>query len=433
METNFEIVRRGGRAYNVRIAEDDGILNLIHRAETARLVCTCPDFQAEGRCNETRLLADKFERWRTGQIRRLRAEVAGRGPVDVLAAAYGDTLGVELSQVTFIDAGSGQIALQWDPGLARRYAPNCAWGTFGQSVYLGRSWPDAGILGVVMESGLFSVWQPDIEFRLMLDRELPPLPPIIIESDEGLAPRRSGMGRGLVALNEAPVAEQANGALDWPSFWCALAGLELDSLDVHGDSKGLFTSTVKGEALGGLALDVAEQRVKMIPESQIDLYSEGVPQALRNSIAHAHLPWGPEGAATAAYQVIVRSPNRATLNPREAVLVLTANFWLGGCGARQAGPVLALVAQAAGHLLRLGHVRSAICSHGEEYRPLNDWEAKNHTAAEGLHWDVCAEAWETLRNDVLPRLRQGGPVEHGRLARLEHGPDWGRLLPPTGD
>jgi hypothetical protein len=138
----------------------------------------------------------------------------------------------------------------------------------------------------------------------------------------------AGIGRGLIDVSlEEDEDEQAPSTCSKIHWLLKSMGLDLVDDGYAGDYRYFPGMSKNDQPIGGLALDFDQMALKTLPSSELEQYSENVPSAFRNSVAHVHLPWGQKHEASLFAQVIVRHPNRSTMRKDENLELLTTNYW----------------------------------------------------------------------------------------------------------
>jgi hypothetical protein len=156
-------------------------------------------------------------------------------------------------------------------------------------------------------------------------------------------------------------------------------GLNLVDDCYAGDYRYFPGMSKNDQPIGGLAIDFDQMALKTLPSPELERYSENVPNAFRNSVAHVHLPWGQKHESSLFAQVIVRHPNRSTMKKDENLQLLTTNYWtqfgdvINGENFRWLPEELLVLAQyAAEVMIRIGQRPDTLLYYGECSSPLID-------------------------------------------------------------
>jgi hypothetical protein len=177
-----------------------------------------------------------------------------------------------------------------------------------------------------------------------------------------------------------------------------------------------------------LALDLAEGRIKPIPEKYEYSLSAGIPPEFQNAIGHTHLPWGESRRETAPYQVIIRHPDLPQIDHNGPIEVLTTNLW-SEVTSPWPKPLAKLLAQTAALFINMGHAPNALLSHGRTAKPLGEVAKDAHISLTGGAFSLNESGRSVLVNEIIPIALQGNRINPSLIKKL--GPDWTRILSDT--
>ncbi len=349
--------------------------NLWFAAESAKLHCSCQDFAAREVCQHTRFGETKFKQWKVVQMRRLRRDLVGNTPLDVLTNPIAEEYGLDVFADTLIihPGSAAEVFVQKETPVSKRYAFGCGFGTCGREVIKIDTWPATGVLSLLINSndGLVNAWQYEINKELTLGaRELPPLSPRVLVGSYAHQTGRSfeanpfsGIGHGLLDIsgkNENEDSPSTKG--DEKARWqVQLAGLSLCDSGYIGDDLYFPRKTRYGDPIGALAVDFETSKLKTIPQHELGRYTENIPTAFQSYVAHVHLPWGQVAEDSVYGQVLVCHPQHHSMQEDDDLQLLTTNFWEGNELSHQSGyeslseELNSLAIYTAEMMVRLGH------------------------------------------------------------------------------
>jgi len=335
--------------------------NRLAALDAARLVCTCQEHSSQHACQHVRACELRFKQWQAAMRRRIEQELTGGMPINTLVHVLEETCAVSLAADTLVAvAGQGErIYFQKDTPLDQCYSPLCGYGSGGRQVVCISSWPELGLLTLLIRTqpGLLHTWQLQSNGPLSLGQKSLP----------GLPPRHTDLqGQHLSQIN--PFQGIGGGLLDLagqaaPAPWAdrrsagdlyTAAGLHLEEEGCTVDLAGLFRD---GHAIAALALDLERLRIKALAPDMLETCSRGIPPDLQGTTARVHLPWDAASADSLHAQVLLRHPWNTHLAADEDLLMLTTPYWsdlaLSPQGISPAQQ--ALLCQAAEVMLRLGY------------------------------------------------------------------------------
>lgn len=420
------------RPFNINIVMDDKIKNKIWRVEHAEMICTCDDFRTKI-CHHIKQHQGVFNTWTAAQLRRVRGELTNGSPVEILANTISDSLGFPIGMAEIVRLSGGDVAVQWDDGLSSRYSKECGFGSFGKRVYFPNGLDEQGIIYLLSNEPEFTKVIPEEFASEIFVGDLPALPPnctttpqneLETKAVNSLYAQASGIVIAEEDWEEDTGFNQDEGD-DWAIFWASLAGMYLKDRGWSNVSRYIPDSLIDGQPVGALAIDLSLQWIKAIPEGGVDIYSKNIPPEYKTKIGHVHLPWGEEHESTVHTQVIVRHPANSRLNKNDAIQVLTTNLWQEFY---VDGPVELLLAQVAGVMIRLGHAPGSLLYYGDRSWPLGELAKSAIIDEVGGAWELNANAWDVLQNQVIPAIFAGDPIPDD-VYGLDCGEEWRAILP----
>lgn len=427
------------RPYNLIVHMDDELKNRLWMTDQAELRCTCDDYRSSRECRHTKEKSNEFLRWKRAAMQRIRGELCEGLPAATLASVLSNRLDIPLDMAQYLVTDNGEVYVQYDPGTSQRHSQGSGWGTMGRKVHISSDPSEAGALYLVASEMGYEVIDPlDLVEEILT--EIPTMPPSVFKdgSDEESALREAHAGGlyggqgGVVLLVEDTQAKEARPVTSgdaWAAYWARLCGLKLVGAGWSGVNRYLPGGNLDGKQVGGLAIDLANCRVKGIPAEVLEDYSAGVPVEYRNQIGHVHLPWGPESEQFPGAMVLVKHPTRPGMDQDDNLVVLTTNFWQGIRNPESA-EVRCLIELTAAYLLRMGHNPAAYLYYGEwvnQIGPLAKVAESHLVDASASRWEISDQGFTVLRDEVVPSLLNNSkcPVIEG-----EFGADWPQFLPP---
>ena len=385
----MNLVRGSDYALNI-VFPDTG--NELFAVQSSELRCTCEEFLQNGSCKHIRYGNPKYVTWKRAQLRRLEHSLVGNTPTDVLANSLAEEYDLDFfsDKVIVQPQSANKVYIQKETPTAKRYSFGCGFGTGGRDVTTITTYPATGVLTLLAQSAtdVVNAWNYKVDKMILLGTHpLPALSPRIHapsgELSESILQANnpfSGIGRGLIDLSlEEDEDEQASSTCSKIHWLLKSIGLELADDGYAGDYRYFPGMSKNNQPIGGLALDFDQMALKTLASSEVERYSENVPSAFRNSVAHVHLPWGQKHESSICAQVIVRHPNRSTMKKDENLELLTTNYWT------QFGDVingenfhwlpeelLVLARYAAEIMIRMGHHPDTLLYYGECSSSLSD-------------------------------------------------------------
>lgn len=417
--------------------------NKYYAMAAAQLHCTCQEYQTRGLCRHIHSGEPKFRQWKTAQQRRLRREIVGEIPLDVLADSLAQEYGIDFFADKIIPhpTTAQEIYIQKETPLDHRYADGCGFGTGGREVIQINTYPASSLLTLLSNerADLINTWAYDLDRFITLSAEplpkLPPRIPFTTSPENAKSGNANGadhpfasLGYGLVDLSQEVTPHLENQARNDRFAWAiSLTGLELVDEGYQGGYQYFPAMTRQGQPIGALALDLAQMKLKSIPVGEVHRYRDGIPSAFQNAAGHVHLPWGVEEIGTVHAQVIIQHPHQPTLNRDGDLLLLTTNFWCQFDDGNPNATFLQLpkeIAQLAGYaaevMIRLGHNPESRLYYGEASDRVAALAAQVYNPSEDKSGDTAAMAafaWLYLHNRSVPaELAQN--LREGALAYL---------------
>ena len=395
----INLVRGSDYALNI-VFPDTG--NELFAVQSSELRCTCEEFLQNGSCKHVRYGNPKYDTWKRAQLRRLEHGLVGNTPTDVLANSLAEEYDLDFfsDKVIVQPQSANKVYIQKETTAAKRYSFGCGYGTGGRDVTTITTYPATGVLTLLAQSAtdVVNAWNFEVDKRILLGTHpLPALSPRIHvpsgELSESILQTNSpfaGIGRGLIDLSLDEDEDEHPPSTCSKIHWLMKSiGLDLVDEGYAGDYRYFPGMTKNDQPIGGLAFDLDQMALKTLPSSEIERYSENVPPAFRNCVAHVHLPWGQQYESSLFAQVIVRHPNRSALKRDENLELLTTNYWtqfgdvINGENFHWLPEELLVLAQyVAEVMIRMGHNPDALLYYGECSCSLSDLadEAKITTA-----------------------------------------------------
>jgi len=365
--------------------------NELFAVQSSELRCTCEEFLQNGLCKHIHYGKPKYDTWKRAQLRRLERGLVGNTPTDVLANSLAEEYDLDFfsDKVIVQPQSASKVYIQKDTPAAKRYSFGCGFGTGGRDVTTITTYPATGVLTLLAQSAtdIVNAWNYEVDKLILLGAHpLPVLSPRVLapsgELSESILQSNNpfaGIGRGLIDLSLEEEIEQAPTTCSKIHWLMKLIGLDLVDDGYAGDYRYFPGLSKNDQPIGGLALDFDQMSLKTLPSSELERYSENVPNAFRNSVAHVHLPWGQKHESSLFAQVIVRQPNRSTMKKDENLELLTTNYWTQFGDVRNGesfhslpGELLALAQYAAEVMIRMGHHPDTLLYYGECSSSLSD-------------------------------------------------------------
>lgn len=384
----INLVRGSDYALNI-IFPDTG--NELFAVQSSELRCTCEAFLQNGSCKHIRYGIPKYDTWKRAQLRRLERRLVGNTPTDVLANSLAKEYDLDFfsDKVIVQPQSASKVYIQKETPAAKRYSFGCGFGTGGRDVTTITTYPATGVLTLLAQSAtdVVNAWNFEADKIILLGTHtLPALSPRIhAPSGEPSASiwqannPFAGIGRGLIDLSLEDEIKESPSTCSKVHWLMKSTGLDLADDGYAGDYRYFPGMSKNDQPIGGLALDFDQMALKTLPSSELERYSENVPPAFRNSVAHVHLPWGQKHESSLCAQVIVRHPSRSTMKKDENLELLTTNYWtqfgdvINGENFHWLPEELRVLAQyAAEVMIRIGHRPDTLLYYGECSSPLID-------------------------------------------------------------
>ncbi len=433
----INLVRGSDYALNIVFPHTGNELFAVQRSE---LRCTCEEFLQNGSCKHIRYGKPKYNTWQRAQLRRLEHDLVGNTPTDVLANSLAEEYDLDFfsDKVIVQPQSANKVYIQKETPTAKRYSFGCGFGTGGRDVTTISTYPATGVLTLLAQSAtdVVNAWNYEMDKMILLGTHpLPALSPRIHAPSGDLSESLlqannpfAGIGRGLIDVSLEDENEPVPTTCSKIHWLMKSMGLDLVDDGYAGDYRYFPGMSNNDQPIGGLAIDFDQMALKTLPSPGLERYSENVPNAFRNSVAHVHLPWGHKHESSLFAQVIVRHPNRSTMKKDENLELLTTNYWtqfgdvINGENFHWLPEELLVLAQyAAEVMIRMGQRPDTLLYYGECSSPLID------LADEANITPAPAQAVDAFEN--LAALYMAGKELPADLVAAVRNSDLEHLLP----
>jgi len=327
-------VANGVIQVNVKLGNQN---NPFAQVEKSYLSCTCGKLG----CNHIHNAEAEYKQWKRLQLSKLKGQYDLNTPSDVLLRRVNkllkeSDLDFEIQNSQVVSLGNGDFALQVGINdIHLRYSGN-GWGYGGSQAVIVEDPELQALIETVSHQEGIEVWDWEVH-KCFYFKDISPIisSPLdnyvetenrIGEEGKKLGGRFSAVSSNIIRLGDSleQVESKRNGSL-WPAWWVQLAGLQLSGNDIWGgESRILVENTINGNHIYGLAIDLSRNLIKPLGQREVKEVIGGVPY---EGIGRTHLPWGPEGAEYAQWQVVLCKKDYSELS-RDCVMTLyTQNLW----------------------------------------------------------------------------------------------------------